>query len=157
MYLSTSKTALLILAAWAVSLVVVATTTVFALFFQGLTDREITAVTENLPRAMIETCLAMTTFVEDFNGLSIALFGGLLVTKTLHWVVQCRVDFLDTQPDVSRGQHARLACFLGGLAFLDAQALRFSLGRAVARPRSVLLLFAFEHAILGVQVGKDEP
>lgn len=84
------------------------------------------------------------------RGTSLLLFGGLLLCKVLHWILDSRVNYLETQPAISRLQHARLASFLAILAVCDYHLLLFSVSRALARPYSVVLFFAFEYIKLVV-------
>jgi E3 ubiquitin-protein ligase synoviolin len=70
----------------------------------------------------METCLAMTIFREEFNVGFVAMFTVLTFIKVFHWLVQDRVDFIETTPSVSRMNHLRIISFrfllLMGFAFL---------------------------------------
>lgn len=61
----------------------------------------------------METCLAMTIFREEFNVNFVAMFTILTFIKVFHWLVQDRVDYIETTPTVSRLSHARILIFMG--------------------------------------------
>jgi hypothetical protein len=49
------------------------------------------------------------------------MFVVLSLVKVLHWLVQGRVDFLETTPHVPRLAHARISALLLGLLVSTAQ------------------------------------
>ncbi len=60
----------------------------------------------------METCLAMTIFREEFTFGFCAMFVILTIVKIFHWLVQDRVDYIETTPQVSRLAHARIVAFM---------------------------------------------
>lgn len=89
----------------------------------------------------------MTIFRQDFT---ISFFGAFVIlsfVKIFHWLIQDRVDFIETTPNVTRLQHFRIVSFLAVLIFIDWVALRFSLAATMAHGVSVHLLFAFEYSV----------
>lgn len=72
-------------------------------------------INDRLSHAVMETCLAMTIFQREFNTEFVLFFTLLAFVKVLHWLLQDRVDFLETTPHVSRLQHTRITAFMGFL------------------------------------------
>lgn len=69
-------------------------------------------IRDRLSHAIMETCLAMTIFQREFNAEFVVFFTLLAFIKVLHWLLQDRLEFLETTPHVSRRQHARIVAFL---------------------------------------------
>lgn len=67
---------------------------------------------ERISQAVMETCLAMTIFRDEFNVEFVAMFVTLTFIKVFHWLVQDRVDYLETTPTVSRLHHLRITSFI---------------------------------------------
>ena len=125
----------------------------------------------------METCLAMTIFRDEFNVEFVAMFVILTFVKVLHWLVQDRVDYIETTPTISRLHHLRIisfmnlllvscfckivqACFVHHmrseasvkdssviLQGVDSLFLQFTISKTLERSASVHLLFAFEYVI----------
>ena len=70
-------------------------------------------INNRISQAIMETCLAMTIFREEFNVNFVAMFTILTFIKVFHWLVQDRVDYIETTPTVSRLSHARILIFMG--------------------------------------------
>jgi len=51
-------------------------------------------VNQRISQAIIETCLAMTIFRDEFNVKFVALFTVLSFIKVFHWLVQDRCALL---------------------------------------------------------------
>lgn len=60
----------------------------------------------------METCLAMTIFRDEFNAEFVAMFAVLTFVKVFHWLVQDRVEYIETTPSISRLQHIRVVSFM---------------------------------------------
>lgn len=82
------------------------------LFLGTLREAEVERITNRVSQAIMETCLAMTIFREEFNVNFVAMFTVLTFVKVFHWLVQDRVDYIETMPSVSRLQHARIVAFM---------------------------------------------
>ena len=81
-------------------------------FLGQLRDSEVERINERISQAVMETCLAMTIFREEFNVGFVAMFTILTFIKVFHWLVQDRVDFIETTPQVSRLNHIRVISFM---------------------------------------------
>lgn len=81
-------------------------------FLGQLRDSEVERINERISQAVMETCLAMTIFREEFNVGFVAMFTILTFIKVFHWLVQDRVDFIETTPQVSRLSHVRVISFM---------------------------------------------
>lgn len=86
------------------------------LFLGVLRDAEIERLNERISSAIMETCLAMTIFREEFNIAFVAMFAVLTFVKVFHWLVQDRVEYVETRPNTTRMQHYRLAMLMVFLA-----------------------------------------
>lgn len=81
-------------------------------FFGSLRESEIERVNDRISQAVMETCLAMTIFRDEFNVEFVAMFVTLTFIKVFHWLVQDRVDYIETTPTVSRLHHSRIISFI---------------------------------------------
>lgn len=82
------------------------------LFLGTLREAEVEMIRDRLSHAIMETCLAMTIFQREFNAEFVVFFTLLAFVKVLHWLLQDRLEFLETTPHVSRLQHARIVAFM---------------------------------------------
>lgn len=76
------------------AVVLVAGKTVQRLFLGSLRFREVERLHLRIREAVIETCLAMTVFRDDFNTHFILMFGLLLFLKVFHWLAKDRIEFV---------------------------------------------------------------
>ncbi len=143
MYLSTSKFALVTFGNFAFSMMLVLGHVVKATFLGTLREAEVERLYERTRDAVMETCLAMTIFREEFNARFVALFVSLLFIKAFHWLYQDRVQYAETAPTLSRTTHLRLAAFMGTLLMLDLSMLNYIVASTIEKGPSVLLLFGF--------------
>lgn len=74
--------------------VLVAGKTVQRLFLGSLRFREVERLHLRIREAVIETCLAMTVFRDDFNTHFVLMFGLLLFLKVFHWLAKDRIEFV---------------------------------------------------------------
>lgn len=85
----------------------------FAQIFLGnLRESEVERINDRISQAVMETCLAMTIFRDEFNVEFVAMFVILTFVKVLHWLVQDRVDYIETTPTISRLHHLRIVSFM---------------------------------------------
>ena len=152
MYLSTSKAALVTIGNFAFALMLVLAHVVKATFLGTLREAEVERLYERTRDAVMETCLAMTIFREEFNSRFVALFVSLLFVKAFHWLYQDRVQYTETAPTLSRFTHVRLATFMGTLLLVDLGMLSYIVGNTIENGPSVLLLFGFEYVILATKL-----
>ena len=82
------------------------------IFLGQLREAEIERINDRISQAVMETCLAMTIFRDEFNVEFVAMFTILTFIKVFHWLVQDRVDFIETTPSVSRLHHFRIVSFM---------------------------------------------
>lgn len=94
----------------------------------------------------------MTIFREELTTRVFALFTALLFAKVFHWLVQSRVEHVENADRVSALSHYRLAGLMLWLYTLDGAALSLCAILCLRNGPSVLLLFGFEFAILGVSL-----
>lgn len=83
------------------------------IFLGTLREAEVERINNRISQAVMETCLAMTIFRDEFNVNFVAMFTILTFIKVFHWLVQDRVDYIETTPTVSRLSHARILIFMG--------------------------------------------
>lgn len=82
------------------------------IFLGSLREAEVERINERISQAVMETCLAMTIFREEFNISFVAMFATLTFVKVFHWLVQDRVDYIETTPTISVLQHVRILSFM---------------------------------------------
>lgn len=82
-------------------------------FLGALSEGEVERVVDRSRDAIMETCLAMTIFREEFNVSFVAMFVMLLFVKVFHWLVQDRVERIPSQqiPGTRRWRTCRGALF----------------------------------------------
>lgn len=146
-YLATSKVAVAVMANMAFSWALVFYNVMTKVFLGTLRESEVERINERISQAIMETCLAMTIFREEFNMSFVAMFTILTFIKVYHWLLQDRVDYIETTPAVSRLHHVRIVAFMGVLLGVDAAFLQYTVSRTLAHSASVHLLFAFEYVI----------
>ena len=151
-YLTTSKVCVAVLANCALAAVLLLGWLVQRTFLGSLREAEVERAFEKAKEALMETCLAMTIFREEFNAPFVVGFVCLLLTKVWHWLVTDRADYLQSAPVPSLWVHARVLGFMACLFLLDCWQLQGSAGHVLSQGPSVQLLFAFEHALLASTV-----
>jgi len=147
-YLSTNKTAVLIMGNFGFALALVFVKTFQTIFFGRVTDEESREITEKSKYAILETCLALTTFRLSLNVTVVCLFTVLLFSKMFHWLASMRVDNSERQR-LPLTTLLRIGLPLVFLFWTDAA---FILGLSYISMQSgkvdVLVLFSFEWTIL---------
>jgi len=147
-YLATSKLSVVVLGNLVFALTLVLGNLLKKVFLGTLREAEVERLQERSKEAMMETCLAMTIFREEFNTRFVALFVMLLLVKMGHWLSHDRVAYVETTPALSYRAHVRILTFLVLLLLLDAAALQYAVGVTLSKGPSVLLYFGFEYVIL---------
>ena len=93
----------------------------------------------------MEILFAITIFRQDFSVSFLAMVTALLLIKSLHWLAQKRVEFIETTPAVPTLSHVRIVSFMGFLLFLDSIFLYSSLKHLIeTQQASVSIFFSFE-------------
>eukprot|EP00741_Cyanophora_paradoxa_P019848 tig00000217_g19156.t1 len=152
LYLATSKLCVCILGNMALVVTLIFGQFVRKLFFGPLRDVEVEHLLERSRDAIMETCLAMTIFRQDFDMKLISLFTALLFMKVFHWLAQDRVDFIEQSPAIPVSTHVRILTLLAILLFVDAMFLWTAVAHTVEQGPSVLILFGFEYTVLASTV-----
>lgn len=94
---------------------------------------------------VMEICLAMTIFRQEFNFAFVSMFSTLMFVKVFHWLTQKRVEYIETTPAVSRLAHVRTVTFMLLLLSVDCFLEFHSVSTLIKEWQpSVLILFAFE-------------
>ncbi len=81
-------------------------------FLGTLRESEVEKINERVGQAVMETCLALTIFRDEINASFVTMFVILTFVKVFHWLIQDRVDYIETGPSVSRLQHFRAVSFM---------------------------------------------
>ncbi|KAJ1454849.1 hypothetical protein M885DRAFT_587932 [Pelagophyceae sp. CCMP2097] len=149
-YLVTSKLCVCCLGNQAIVLTLLFGRMAKAVFLGSLREAEVELLYENARYAITETCLALTIFREELTARVFALFSALLFAKVFHWLANSRVEHVERAERVTAVGHARLIALLTWLFALDSLALATCAVLCLRQGPSVLLLFGFEFAILGV-------
>jgi E3 ubiquitin-protein ligase synoviolin len=148
LYLSTSKISVVALANVAFALAFTLAKVVKKIFLGTLRESEVERLQDRTREAVMETCLAMTIFREEFNLRFVSLFASLLFLKAFHGLCKDRAEHMETAPRVRVIDRARILSFMVCLLLVDVAFVKFAIERVVAKGPSVLLLFGFEHVIL---------
>jgi len=151
-YLATSKVCVAVLANCGLAAVLLLGILLRTAFLGTVREAEVERAFDKAKDALMETCLAMTIFREEFNAAFVVGFVGLLFLKVWHWLVTDRADYLQSSPGASGGAHARVVAFMALLFTVDCATLQASAGHVLAHGPSVQLLFAFESALLASSV-----
>ena len=148
LYLSTSKLSVVVLGNLAFALTLCFGHLLKQIFLGQLREAEIERLYERTKDAIMETCLAMTIFREEFNVKFVVMFVSLLFVKIFHWLAGDRVEFMEQSPTSTRLQHVRVCSLVAVLVTLDVAFLSYAVSHTLSRGPSVLLLFGFEYVIL---------
>ena len=146
--LTNSKIAIVVLGNFALTLLLLAGRVLKAVFLGSLRESESERLYERVKESLMETCIAMTIFREEFSVSFVSYFSLLLFLKVFHWLATDRVEFLETTPTVTRLQHARCTSLVVFLLLVDILFLREAIVSMTTQGMSVVLLFAFEYIIL---------
>ena len=152
LYLSTSKLSTVVMGNLAFALTLCFGHLLKAIFLGQLREAEVERLYERAKDAIMETCLAMTIFREEFNVKFVVLFVSLLFVKIFHWLCSDRVEYIETSPTVTRLSHIRVCTLMIVLLSLDVVFLQYAIAHTLKAGPSVLLLFGFEYVILASRV-----
>ncbi|KAL8532448.1 hypothetical protein ACS0TY_008882 [Phlomoides rotata] len=148
-YLSTSKTSLVLLLNMGLVGMCILWQLTKKIFLGSLREAEVERLNEQSWREVMEILFAITIFRQDFSVSFIAMVTALLLIKTLHWLAQKRVEYIETTPSVSKLSHIRIVSFMGFLLLIDLSFLyNSSMYLLETKQASVSLFFAFEYMIL---------
>lgn len=81
-------------------------------FLGRLRESEVERINERLHHGVVEICLTLTVFRQDFDARLILLMGVLAMVKVFHWLIQDRINYMQTEPAITYVQHTRTASFL---------------------------------------------
>ncbi|KAJ6858651.1 hypothetical protein NC652_041061 [Populus alba x Populus x berolinensis] len=148
-YLSTSKITLVLLLNMGLVIMCILWQFIKRLFLGSLREAEVERLNEQSWRELMEILFAITIFRQDFSVTFLAMVTTLLLIKSLHWLAQKRVEYIETTPSVNWLSHVRIVSFLGFLFLLDSLFLYSSVKYLLeTRQASVSLFFSFEYMIL---------
>jgi E3 ubiquitin-protein ligase synoviolin len=69
-------------------------------------------ITERLHHGIVEICLTLTVFRQDFDARLVILMGILAMVKVFHWLIQDRINYIQTESVITPLQHIRIVSFL---------------------------------------------
>ncbi|XP_057540832.1 ERAD-associated E3 ubiquitin-protein ligase HRD1B-like [Amaranthus tricolor] len=148
-FLSTSKISLVILLNMGLVILCSLWKLAKCVFLGRLREAEVERLNEQSWREVMEILFAITIFRQDFSVSFLAMVTALLLIKSLHWLAQKRVEFIETTPAVPTLSHVRIVSFMGFLLFLDSIFLYSSLKHLIeTQQASVSIFFSFEYMIL---------
>jgi len=93
-YLHNSKVALLACGNLLLALILLIGKILQGLCLGTLRLREIERLHIRIREAVIETCMAMTVFREEFNAKFVGMFTILLFLKIFHWLSKDRIEYV---------------------------------------------------------------
>ncbi|KAL8244794.1 hypothetical protein R6Q59_011052 [Mikania micrantha] len=148
-YLSTSKVCLVLLLNMGLVIMCIMWQLTKLVFLGSLREAEVERLNEQSWREVMEILFAITIFRQDFSVMFLAMVTALLLVKSLHWLAQKRVEYIETTPSVSMLAHVRIVSFMGFLLLVDCLFLYNSVKYLIqTRQASVSLFFSFEYMIL---------
>uniref|UniRef100_A0A251UAB4 RING-type E3 ubiquitin transferase n=2 Tax=Helianthus annuus TaxID=4232 RepID=A0A251UAB4_HELAN len=148
-YLSTSKVCLVLLLNMGLVIMCIMWQLTKLVFLGSLREAEVERLNEQSWREVMEILFAITIFRQDFSVTFLAMVTALLLVKSLHWLAQKRVEYIETTPTVSKLSHVRIVSFMGFLLLVDCLFLYNSVKHLIqTRQASVSLFFSFEYMIL---------
>ncbi|PWA91275.1 Zinc finger, RING/FYVE/PHD-type [Artemisia annua] len=148
-YLSTSKVCLVLLLNMGLVIMCIMWQLTKKIFLGSLREAEVERLNEQAWREVMEILFAITIFRQDFSVMFLAMVTALLLIKSLHWLAQKRVDYIETTPTVPMLSHIRIVSFMGFLLLVDCLFLYNSVKYLIqTRQASVSLFFSFEYMIL---------
>ena len=117
------------------------------IFLGRLRESENERVVERMWHGMMEIVISWSMFGQAVDASFLVYMAALACLKALHWLVQDRINFMQTEPRIGRVQHARTVSCLALLMARPARhptaphcaithCLRFN-HRGSARPRRV--------------------
>ncbi|KAG2700886.1 hypothetical protein I3760_06G018700 [Carya illinoinensis] len=148
-YLSTSKISLVLLLNMGLVIMCIMWQLTKQVFLGSLREAEIERLNEQSWREVMEILFAITIFRQDFSVTFLAMVTALLLIKALHWLVQKRVEYIETTPSVPIISHIRIVSFMGFLLLLDSLFLYNNIKFLMKEKKaSVSVFFSFEYMIL---------
>lgn len=148
-YLSTSKVCLVLLLNMGLVIMCIMWQLTKKIFLGSLREAEVERLNEQSWREVMEILFAITIFRQDFSVMFLAMVTALLLIKSLHWLAQKRVEYIETTPTVPMLSHIRIVSFMGFLLLVDCLFLYNSVNYLIqTRQASVSLFFSFEYMIL---------
>lgn len=148
-YLSTSKVCLVLLLNMGLVIMCIMWQLTKKIFLGSLREAEVERLNEQSWREVMEILFAITIFRQDFSVMFLAMVTALLLIKSLHWLAQKRVEYIETTPTVPMLSHIRIVSFMGFLLLVDSLFLYNSVKYLIqTRQASVSLFFSFEYMIL---------
>jgi len=148
-YLATSKFSILVFGNLMFTLVTIMGKAAKSLFFGPLRDIEVEHMYDRSWTALVEMCIAMTIFREEFSVRFVALVTVLFFVKIFHWLTQHRLEYIEqAYPQLGRSTHFRIVSLMLLLMAIDSSFVYLSVSQTLQKGASVLLLFAFEYVVL---------
>lgn len=148
-YLSTSKVCLVLLLNMGLVIMCIMWQLTKKIFLGSLREAEVERLNEQSWREVMEILFAITIFRQDFSVMFLAMVTALLLIKSLHWLAQKRVEYIETTPTVPMLSHIRIVSFMGFLLLVDCLFLYNSVKYLIQTGQaSVSLFFSFEYMIL---------
>ncbi|XP_057777299.1 ERAD-associated E3 ubiquitin-protein ligase HRD1B-like [Salvia miltiorrhiza] len=148
-YLSTSKISLVLLLNMGLVFMCILWQLTKKIFLGSLREAEVERLNEQSWREVMEILFAITIFRQDFSVTFLAMVTALLLIKSLHWLAQKRVEYIETTPTVPKLSHVRIVSFMVFLLLIDSIFLYDSVEHLIeTRQASVALFFSFEYIIL---------
>ena len=85
---------------------------VLQVYLGRLRESEVERITERFHHGIVEICLTLTVFRQDFDARLVILMGVLAMVKVFHWLIQDRINYIQTESSITPLQHLRIVSFL---------------------------------------------
>uniref|UniRef100_A0A6B2L1H0 RING-type E3 ubiquitin transferase n=1 Tax=Arcella intermedia TaxID=1963864 RepID=A0A6B2L1H0_9EUKA len=112
-------------------------------------DTEVESLQEKLWFSISDSLLAMTVFQDDFTLYFLFWFASLILSKSLHWLLSERIDYMSRSASPAALPQLRLLFLLVLLVASDLSLASYTNKLSTPEP-NMMLLFVFEYVILSV-------
>eukprot|EP00842_Homolaphlyctis_polyrhiza_P005925 jgi/Hompol1/6333/HPOL_001501-RA len=147
-HITQSGGSLMVLSSMAIYVTIVVGRLLQMALFGELRAIEVEHLYERSWFSIMDTCLAMTIFRDEFDMRFISLFVILQFAKVFHWICADRVDYMEQLAELSLSFHVRMIATFVGLTLIDLGFLINSVNASINSGPTAMAVFAFEYTIL---------
>jgi E3 ubiquitin-protein ligase synoviolin len=149
-YLVSSKLSMIVIGNAVLALSLVTARIIKSIYFGTLRPTEIEVLVEKAKYSIIDTCLALTIFRNDFNARLLMQFGFLIFMKLLHRLARARMEYMEQITPVPASMGFRMVILLLSMLCVDTVGVLYAMDDILEHGRSVLILFGFEFGLLAI-------
>ncbi|KAI8906363.1 hypothetical protein EDD86DRAFT_60024 [Gorgonomyces haynaldii] len=102
--------------------------------------------------SVMDTCLALTIFKDDFNVFFMLNLVALVFCKVFHWIIQDRIDFMEQSTGLTRSFHIKINFAILSFLVFDVSFFAYAVMQTLDVGPSLLIYFGFEYAMLSLSL-----